>query len=229
MRLVFRVGNSAMNKADDTTPAGNQPLKHHGDPLVHHESTGPEKREGCRIVIAVTGGIACYKACTVVSRLAQRGCEVRVVMTEAATRFVAPLTFESLSGHAVITDIWSAQEFRTSQHVGLARWAQLFVVAPCTANSIAKFAGGFCDDPVSLIATALPQQTPAFFAPAMNADMWASPIVAKNVKTVRETLGWQMIGPEEGWQACRTKGIGRMSEPEKILQTVEAALPSLKG
>lgn len=222
-----------MNRADDPNARDhrqptNRSAKVHGDPLISHESNAPTSSwEGCRIVIAVTGGIACYKACTLVSRLAQRGCEVRVVMTEAATRFVAPLTFESLSGQPVITDIWQAQEFRTSQHVGLARWAQLLVVAPCTANTIAKFAQGTCDDPVSLIATALPRDTPALLAPAMNADMWDNPIVQANVATIREKLGWQMVGPEEGWQACRTKGMGRMSEPETILSSIEAAVARL--
>ena len=217
-----------MTKADHRNQDDGAPLKQHGDPLHNATSAEPvSKWEGCRIVVAVTGGIACYKSCTLVSRLVQRGCEVRVVMTDAATKFVTPLTFESLTGQPVVTDIWQAQEFRTSQHVGFARWAQLYVVAPCTANTIAKFAHGMCDDPVSLIATALPRETPALLAPAMNADMWDNPIVQLNVATIREKLGWQFVGPEEGWQACRTRGVGRMSEPETILTAVEGAIARL--
>ncbi|HAI10480.1 MAG TPA: hypothetical protein DCM28_02170 [Phycisphaerales bacterium] len=177
-----------------------------------------------QVLVAVTGGIACYKACTLVSRLAQQGAQVRVVMTSSATQFVTPLTFQSLSNQAVHTSLWEAMDRPDAQHIGLARWAELVIIAPATANMIAKAANGICDDLVSTVLNATPQTTPVVFAPAMNADMWANPVTQRNVQTVQELLHWQMVGPEEGWQACRTLGAGRMSEPETILIQAEQVL-----
>lgn len=180
-----------------------------------------------RVLVGVTGGIACYKTATLVSRLAQRGAQVRVVMTDAATRFVTPITFQSLCGHPVLTSIWEADDRPDAQHVGLARWCELMVIAPLTANTMAKLAAGLCDDVVSLAAAALPRRdapTPLLLAPAMNADMWDNPIAQKNLATLRELPGIEIIGPETGWQACRTSGAGRMSEPDAIAQRVEHLL-----
>lgn len=172
---------------------------------------------GRKIIVALTGGIACYKIATLVSRLAQAGADVRVLMTDAATKFIAPLTFQSLSGKPVVTSIWEAVDFHDSQHIGLARWCELFIIAPASADIIAKLAAGFTDDIVSLTASALPRETPVLLAPAMNAEMWANPIVQRNVATVTQLLKHHTIGPDEGWQACRTKGAGRMSETEAIM------------
>lgn len=188
-------------------------------------SSGPLR--GRRVIVAMTGGIACYKTAALVSRLVQRGADVRVLMTEAATKFVGPLTFQSLSGKSVITSIWQADDRPDSQHIGLARWCELFIIAPATADIIAKLAHGLCDDVVSLAATALPRspkRTPMLIAPAMNADMWANPIVQRNLATVKDVLGHVIVGPDEGWQACRTSGAGRMSEPEAILTAAEQIL-----
>lgn len=179
---------------------------------------------GRSILIGVSGGIAAYKTCTVVSRLAQSGWSVTVLMTQSATRFVGPLTFEALSGRPVHTSIWEQREHHDSQHIALARGADVMLLAPATANLIGKLAGGICDDVVTTVATALPRATPVLFAPAMNAEMWESPIVQRNAGTLRDVLGWQQVGPESGWQACRTQGAGRMSEPEQLLAAVEAAM-----
>lgn len=171
------------------------------------------------VIVAVTGGIAAYKSCTLVSRLAQAGHDVTVLMTESATKFVGPITFEALSGNAVHTSLWHQVESHDSQHIALARKADLMVIAPASANTIAKIAHGICDNVVTTVACALPrdpQATPVLFAPAMNAEMWASPITQRNVTTLTQALGWRMVGPGEGWQACRTKGAGRMSEPDEI-------------
>ncbi|MEE9405688.1 MAG: flavoprotein, partial [Algisphaera sp.] len=109
-----------------------------------------------------------------------------------------------------------------SQHVGLARWAELFFIAPTSANLIAKLAAGFTADPVTLTACALPAATPLLLAPAMNADMWANPMVQRNLQTLRDLLpNLTQVGPDAGWQACRTKGTGRMAEPEALLKAVE--------
>ena len=184
------------------------------------QTSGGGPLSGKHIIVALTGGIACYKTATLVSRLVQQGADVRVLMTEAATRFVGELTFRSLSGKPVMTSPWQADDHPDSQHVGVARWADLMVIAPATANILAKLAHGLTDDVVSLTACALPGQTPLLLAPAMNADMWAGPIVQQNVAALAALDHVTLIGPDSGWQACRTKGAGRMSEPETILDAI---------
>ncbi len=172
-----------------------------------------------KIIVAVTGGIACYKAATLVSRLVQSGATVRVIMTESATQFVAPLTFQALSGQSVLTSIWQADDRPDSQHIGLARWCDLMVIAPATADILAKLACGLTDDLVSLTVSALPrhpQPTPVFIAPSMNTQMWENPVTQRNISTINDLLGYRLIGPGTGWQACRTSGSGRMAEPEEI-------------
>ena len=177
--------------------------------------------EGRRVLVGLSGGIACYKTATLVSRLVQRGASVRVIMTEAATRFITPLTLQSLSGQSVLTSIWDSDDRPDSQHVGLARWCDLYVIAPATADCLAKIAHGLTPDLVTLTANALPTDIPLLIAPAMNADMWAHPTRQRNLKLLTELLpNLHQIGPDEGWQACRTTGAGRMSEPEAILDAV---------
>jgi len=174
-----------------------------------------------RILLAVTGGIACYKSASLTSLLVKTGADVRVIMTDAATRFVAPLTFQSLSGKTVITSNWQADDRPDAQHVGLARWCELMIIAPATADIIAKISAGLCDDIVSLTASALPRQTPVLIAPAMNEQMWQNPITQRNLVTLKEMLDYKTVGPETGWQACRTQGEGRMSEPQSIVDAAE--------
>jgi len=177
------------------------------------------------VLVGVTGGIAAYKTAPLVSRLVQAGAEVRVIMTKAATRFVGPLTFQSLSGHPVQTSVWDHDDRPDSQHVGLARWADAYVIAPATADCLAKLAAGLTPDPVTLTACALPAVTPLLLAPAMNADMWASPIVQRNLQTLRDLLPHlHEVGPDNGWQACRTEGSGRMAEPDAIHDRLAALL-----
>jgi phosphopantothenoylcysteine synthetase/decarboxylase len=146
------------------------------------------------------------------------------MMTDAATRFVAPLTFQTLSGRSVYTSIWQAEENHDSQHISLARNCDVLVLAPATANTMAKIAHGICDDLVSTVVCAVPQGVPVVVAPAMNADMWANPITQENVAKLREVLGYHMVGPGEGWQACRTLGAGRMSEVDEIFEAVAKVL-----
>ena len=180
--------------------------------------------DGRSIIYAVTGGIAAYKSAMVVSRLVQSGASVTVLMTEAATRFVGSLTFQSLSGKPVYTSQWQADENHDAQHVALARGADLMVIAPASANTIAKLANGLADNVVTNVALALPRETPVLIAPAMNAMMWDSPVTQRNMTTLTDLLGWKTVGPNSGWQACRTEGAGRMSEPEEILEAIAAAL-----
>ncbi len=167
------------------------------------------------------GGIAAYKVCHVVSRLVQRGCGVTVAMTDAATRFVGPLTFQALTGRAVFTSLWPGEGPLDQPHLRLTETADLFLVAPATANLIGKFASGIADDLVSTLM--IGRDCPALLAPAMNTRMWENPIVQRNLATLRE-LGYALVEPGEGWLACRTIGQGRMAEAEAILDAVVTAL-----
>lgn len=179
------------------------------------------------MIVGVTGGIAAYKTAMVVSRLAQAGAEVTVCMTEAATRFVTPLTFQALSGRPVYTSAWEHIESRDPQHISLATSADVALVAPCTMDCMSKLATGRTDDVVTLILSAVDRsRTPVLLAPSMNAVMWSQASTQRNARTLRED-GFVLVGPDDGWQACRTVGTGRMSEPEAILAAVALALGSV--
>lgn len=180
--------------------------------------------KGRRIVIGVTGGIAAYKTCTVVSRLAQAGAQVTVLMTENATKFVTPLTFQALSANPVYTSAWEHVESKDPQHVSLARDAALVLIAPCTMDCMAKLAHGMTDDIVALVLSATDRRkTPVLLAPSMNDAMWNQPSTQRNLQTLIAD-GFEIVGPGEGWQACRTNGTGRMSEPEVLLEAVRTRL-----
>lgn len=188
----------------------------------------PEFR-GARIIVGVTGGIAAYKTCTLVSRLAQAGAEVTVLMTEAATRFVGPLTFQALSGRPVYTSAWEHIESRDPQHIALAKNASAAIVAPCTMDCMAKLALGLTEDVVALVLSAVDRRTtPVLLAPAMNDVMWEQPSTQRNAATLRAD-GYTLIGPGAGWMACRTVGVGRMTEPEDLVLGLEAALRSRRA
>ena len=178
---------------------------------------------GYELLIGVGGGIAAYKVCQLVSRLVQRGCGVTVTMTEAGTRFVTPLTFQSLTQRQVFTTIWAQPGYYEPQHLSLSEAADLFLVAPATADLIGKFAAGIADDLVTTLM--IGRDCPAMLAPAMNTRMWENPIVQRNIRTLAEA-GYVFIEPGEGWLACRTVGRGRMAEAETIIDTVAAALKS---
>ncbi len=180
-----------------------------------------------RVLVGVSGGIAAYKVCTLVSRLVQAGADVTVAMTEGATRFVTPLTFASLSGKQVYSTPWEhigvggAQD---PQHISLARSLDAAIVAPCTMDCAARLATGRADDAVTLILSAVDRaKTPVLLAPAMNAAMWSQPATQRNIATLRAD-GFTLIGPSDGWQACRTSGPGRMSEPEELLEALREVI-----
>jgi phosphopantothenoylcysteine decarboxylase/phosphopantothenate--cysteine ligase len=177
--------------------------------------------KGREVIVAVCGGIAAYKVADLVSKLVQLGAGVTVVMTAEATKFVTPLTFEALSGRPVRTSTFDLVETSDPQHIGLTERADLMLVAPATANILAKVAHGLCDDLVSLMVSA--SACPVIFAPAMNNRMWDNPITRENVAKL-QGLGYRMIGPEPGWLACRNVGTGRMSEPPKIVEEVSELL-----
>jgi len=180
------------------------------------------------ILLAVSGGIAAYKSAELVRLLGKDGAEVRVVMTQAATQFVSPLTFQALSGHPVHTDLLNAEAEHAMGHISLARWADALVIAPATANTIAKCSLGLADDLLSTLYLAA--TCPVYVAPAMNQAMWHHPATQKNITTLR-SHGVTIIGPEPGEQACGETGLGRMSEPVMICEQVltKPTLPCLQG
>ncbi len=176
---------------------------------------------GKTVLLGVTGGIAAYKAVEVVSRLRKLGAQVRVVMTKNATEFVTPLTFETLANHPVVTDTFARPETWDVAHISLAKEADLCVVAPATANILAKLAVGLADDMLST--TLLAAKAPLLLAPAMNTGMWTAEATRRNVETLR-ARGAHFVGPEGGFLACGDTGAGRMSEPAAIVEAIEALL-----
>jgi phosphopantothenoylcysteine decarboxylase/phosphopantothenate--cysteine ligase len=188
--------------------------------MTHAPATNPPLA-GREVIVGVCGGIAAYKACDVVSKLVQRGAGVTVAMTEAATKFVTPLTFEALSGRHVMTSPWTLQDTSDPQHIKLTERADLMLVVPATTNLIAKVATGLADDLLSLMICA--SACPVVFAPAMNHRMWDHPVARENVEKLQK-IGYTFIGPEPGWLACRNVGMGRLSEPAEIIETIAEML-----
>ena len=166
-----------------------------------------------RILLGVTGGIAAYKSADLVRRLRERGAEVQVVMTAAATEFVTPLTFQALSGRPVRTSLWDAAAEASMGHIELARWADRVLVAPATADFIARLAHGIADDLLSTLCLAT--ESPIAIAPAMNRVMWTNAATQANVATLA-SRGIAILGPGEGGQACGETGAGRMLEPAEL-------------
>jgi phosphopantothenoylcysteine decarboxylase/phosphopantothenate--cysteine ligase len=172
---------------------------------------------GHRLLLCVCGGIAAYKAADLVRRLREAGAEVRVAMTANATRFVGPATFQALSGQPVRSSLWDEAAEAAMGHIELARWASAVVVAPASANTLARLAHGLADDLVSTLCLAT--EAPIAVAPAMNRVMWAHPATQANVATLR-ARGVLVIGPGSGGQACGETGEGRMAEPQQILHAL---------
>lgn len=184
----------------------------------------PNMLSGVNVLVGVGAGIAAYKTCQLVSRLAQSGASVTVAMTESAAKFVTPLTFQALSGRPVYSSAWEHIESADPQHVSLARNCHIAIVAPCTMDLMAKLATGRCDDVVTLILSAIDRaKTPVLLAPAMNAAMWGQPSTQRNLTTLKSD-GFSFIGPDDGWQACRTSGPGRMSEPDALFDALVASI-----
>ena len=182
--------------------------------------------QGKKIVLGVTGGIAVYKAVDLVSRLRKAGCEVRVVMTEHAQQFVTPLTFKEISGNAVATSMWNANQEFNVEHIALANWADAFLVAPATANILAKMACGLADDLLST--TLLAAQAPIIVCPAMNTGMYQNPATQENIAKLQER-GVTVMPPAVGHLACGTSGPGRLPEPQQIVEFMSAFFAGREG
>jgi len=178
------------------------------------------------VALGVTGCIAAYKAVEILRGLQKRGACVRVVMTRHATEFVTPLTFQSISGSQVITEMFAPTDDPEIKHIQLAQSIDLLLVAPATANALAKFANGIADDFLSTVY--ISTTAPVLVAPAMNVEMWAHPATQENVRRLRER-GVQFVDPEEGYLACRTVGAGRLAEPDEIVRRALALMGSSVG
>lgn len=177
---------------------------------------------GKKIVLGLTGGVACYKVADLCRSLGKLGATVQVVMTQSATQFITPITMQALSGNTVYTDQWDARIANNMPHIDLTRDADAILIAPCSTNFIYKLAHGACDDLLSTLCIARPANLPLFIAPAMNVEMWSNAATQRNVTQVKQD-GIQVFGPAAGEQACGEVGMGRMLEPAQILAELEAA------
>lgn len=178
---------------------------------------------GKHIIVAVSAGIAAYKAIEVVSRLRKKGAEVKVVMTQNATHIASPLTFGEISGHPVALDMFEQVHQWDVEHIALATWADAYVVVPATANVIGKIYAGIADD--MLTTTIMATKAPKYLCPAMNTEMYNNPITQRNLEGLR-SLGYHIMDPAEGWLACVITGVGRLPEPEAIVDWLESKMCS---
>lgn len=179
------------------------------------------------LLLGVTGGIAAYKACELVSLAVKAGHSVRVVMTPNATRFVGPLTFEALSGSPVLLDTFVGAPIAGSlsaiDHIDWAKWADVALVAPLSANTLGKLACGLADDALSTVLMAIPARTPVVLAPAMNTAMWDHPVVRRNLRWIAELQRYQLVDPVSKRLACGDVGPGGLADPADLLAAAEAA------
>lgn len=178
--------------------------------------------QGRELLVGVSAGIAAYKTADLVSRCVQDGAGVTVVLTRAARRFIGPTTFEALTGRPVYTSMFRPREHPRGEHIALAERAELYLIAPATADVLAKLAHGLADDLVSTLALSF--TGPLVLAPAMNNEMWSKPAVQRNVEQLRAD-GAHILEPEEGWLSCGSVGPGRMQEPEKIHAALAGLIP----
>jgi phosphopantothenoylcysteine decarboxylase/phosphopantothenate--cysteine ligase len=178
--------------------------------------------DGRKIVLGLTGGVACYKSAELTRSLVKAGASVQVVMTEAATHFITPVTMQALSGKPVHFDQWDARIPNNMAHIDLTRDADAIVIAPCSADFLSKLAHGACDDLLSTLCVARPATLPLMVAPAMNVEMWQNPATRRNVATLRSD-GIAILGPAAGEQACGEVGMGRVLEPEQLVEEIIAA------
>lgn len=169
------------------------------------------------VLLCVTGGIAAYKAVALTSKLTQMGIDVKVMMSENATKFVTPLTFQAISRNPVYTDTFDEKDPKKIAHIDLSEWPDLIIIAPATSNIIGKLANGIADDMIT--STLLATEKPVWIAPAMNVHMYHHPIVQKNMDTLK-SIGYEFIEPGEGYLACGYTGKGRLAEPESIAEKV---------
>ena len=178
--------------------------------------------KGKKLVLGLSGGVACYKAAELCRALTKEGASVQVVMTDAATHFITAVTMQALSGNTVYTDQWDPRVANNMAHIDTTRGADAILIAPCSADFIRKLAQGVCDDLLSTLCLARPSQVPLLVAPAMNVEMWQNPATQRNVAQVRAD-GVCIFGPAAGEQACGEVGLGRMLEPDELVEELIAS------
>ncbi len=176
------------------------------------------------ILLGVCAGISSYKTCELIRLLVKGGFSVKVIMTESATKFVAPLVFQALSANMVYLDMFALAQEENIKHIELAAWANLCVVAPLTANTLSKIANGYCDNLLTTVICALPHGKKVIFAPAMNANMWKNPIIEENVSKLKKLKKYIFLNPASGLLACGDYGEGKMPEPEEIYGKIKSVL-----
>jgi phosphopantothenoylcysteine decarboxylase/phosphopantothenate--cysteine ligase len=176
------------------------------------------------ILVGVCAGIAAYKTCELVRLFMKKGRSVKVMMTPSACEFIKPLVFQSLSRNAVAVDMWRPPEREHTQHISLAQWADVCVIAPLSANTLSKIACGICDNLLLSVVCALPQKTKVVLAPAMNECMWKNPLIQRNVALITSLKRYFVVPPQKGDLSCGMEGEGRMSEPLAVYKSVESLL-----
>ncbi len=182
-----------------------------------------------KILLGITGGIAAYKACELVSLAIKAGHEVRVCMSPNAERFVGCISLEALSGHPVLTDTFQGAASGTIDHIDWAKWADAVCVAPLTANVLGKLACGIADDGLTTVLMAIPRGTPILLAPAMNTEMWFNPVVQRNIGWLNELGRYEVIPPVDKRLACGDHGPGALADPADLLCAIEAANTSTQA
>ncbi|MDI6602872.1 MAG: flavoprotein [Patescibacteria group bacterium] len=182
-----------------------------------------------KILIGVTGGIAIYKICTLVRLFIKSSAQVKVVMTENATKFVAPMTFQTLTGFPTYVSSFPPTDFNCLDHINLANWADIFILAPATANTIGKIANGIGDNLLTTVILALPEKISLIIAPAMNVNMWKNIFLQENIRKLQKRKNCYIIGPTIGMLAEGIKAKGRMVEVEEIFQLAKKIILKKTG
>jgi len=175
-----------------------------------------KNNKNLNILIGITGGIASYKSCGLIRLFIKAKYSVKVMMTEAATKFVSPLVFQELSQNRVYLDMFSLIKEENIQHISLSQWADFCLIAPTSANTLSKIAYGICDNLLTTVVSALDKDTKVLLVPAMNENMWKNPIIAENAKKLKGIKKYFIMPPEKGELACGVYGEGRMPEIEDI-------------
>ncbi len=177
-----------------------------------------------KILIGVTGGIAAYKTCSLVNMFLKEGADVKVIMTEGATKFVTPLTFQALTNHPVYIDMWQTYNKEEVEHISLAKWADIMIISPATASVIGKVACGIADNLLTTVIMALPKETDVLIVPAMNTNMWENPITQRNIETLVGYKKYKFVETRKGILACRDEGAGKIADNDDILEEARKIL-----
>ncbi len=178
------------------------------------------KLKNTKVLVGITGGVAAYKACSLVTTLLREGAEVMVMMTDSATKFVTPLTFQSLTNKPVYSDLWQSKDQNCVEHIKIAHWPDVVVIAPATANTIAKMVNGLADNFLTTVVLALLPKTPVIIAPAMNTNMWNHKTTQDNVEKLKSLNNYTVLNTRSGILACRDEGAGKIPSNESIIEAI---------